>query len=208
MEEKKLTERESIELITAMISRTNERYFGDGNIYLIWGYVTLTVALTVWLLLALTHNPAWNWLWFLIWIIGGVSTQVIVRKQKGKYGVKTYSDKLINRIWSVVGFSGIGCTAACLGFMLIGGIDSWSLMLLFALVFIPLIEIVQGIILEEKSFTVGGTIGLIAGIITGCCIAGGVPLYAYWYMPMFILAFVCMMVVPGHVLNYKAKNKK
>lgn len=207
MEDKKLNERESIELITAMISRTNERYFGDGNIYLVWGYVTLVVASSVWLLLALTHNPAWNWLWFLIWIIGGISTQ-ISRKQRGKYGVKTYSDKMINRIWTVVGISGICCTAACLAFMLIWGVNSWSSMLLFALVIVPLIEIAQGVILGEKSFVVGGAIGLAAGIITGCCIAGGVPLSAYWYMPMFIAAFVCMMIIPGHVLNYKARNKK
>jgi len=208
MEDKKLNERESIELITAMISRTNERYFGDGNIYLVWGYVTLAVASSVWLLLALTHNPAWNWLWFLIWIVGGISTQIISRKQRGKYGVKTYSDKLINRIWTVVGISCIICTAACLSFMLIMDVNSWSCMLLFALVIVPLIEIAQGVILEEKSFIAGGAIGLTAGIITGCCIAGGVPLSAYWYMPMFIAAFVCMMIIPGHVLNYKARNKK
>ena len=29
MEEKKMTERESLELITAMINRTRERYIGD-----------------------------------------------------------------------------------------------------------------------------------------------------------------------------------
>ena len=56
MEDKKLNERESIELITSMISRTNERYFGDGNIYLVWGYVTLVVASSVWLLLTLTQG--------------------------------------------------------------------------------------------------------------------------------------------------------
>ncbi|MBO5058257.1 MAG: hypothetical protein J6C10_01965, partial [Prevotella sp.] len=107
-----------------------------------------------------------------------------------------------------VGISGICCTAACLAFTLIKGINCWSVMLLFALVIIPVIEIAQGVILEEKSFVAGGTIGLAAGIITGCCIAGGVPLSAYWYMPMFILAFVSMMIIPGHVLNHKARNKK
>ena len=31
MEEKKMTERESLELITAMITRTRQRYIGDGK---------------------------------------------------------------------------------------------------------------------------------------------------------------------------------
>lgn len=41
MEDKKISERESLELITAMIRRTKERYIGDGNIMLMWGYLTV-----------------------------------------------------------------------------------------------------------------------------------------------------------------------
>ena len=39
MEERKLTEKESLEVITTMIARTRERYIGDGNIMLMWGYL-------------------------------------------------------------------------------------------------------------------------------------------------------------------------
>ncbi len=38
MEEKRLTEQESINIITTMISRTKDRYIGDGNIMLLWGW--------------------------------------------------------------------------------------------------------------------------------------------------------------------------
>ena len=58
MEEKKMTERESLELITAMINRTRERYIGDGNILLMWGYLTVIVTALVWIMLFATHNPA------------------------------------------------------------------------------------------------------------------------------------------------------
>ena len=44
MEDKKMTEKESLELITAMIQRTKERYVGDGNIMLMWGYLSVVVA--------------------------------------------------------------------------------------------------------------------------------------------------------------------
>ena len=43
MEERKLTEKESLEVITTMIARTRERYIGDGNIMLMWGYLTVAV---------------------------------------------------------------------------------------------------------------------------------------------------------------------
>ncbi len=52
MEEKKLTEKESLELISAMIARTKERYMlGDGNIMLLWGYLTVAVSVAIWILL-------------------------------------------------------------------------------------------------------------------------------------------------------------
>ena len=60
MEEKRLTEQESINIIATMISRTKERYIGDGNIMLLWGWLTILVTCLVWLMLALTRNPAGN----------------------------------------------------------------------------------------------------------------------------------------------------
>lgn len=57
MKERKLTEKESLEVITSMISRTKERYMmGDGNIMLMWGYLILTVTALIWILIATTHN--------------------------------------------------------------------------------------------------------------------------------------------------------
>ena len=208
MEEKKLTEKESLELISAMIARTKERYMlGDGNIMLLWGYLTVAVSVTIWILLAVTHNPVWNWLWFLIWVIGGTVTPVMARRKQQKFGVRTYSDKLSSRIWSAVGYSAIASTFFCLGFMLFKGIDAWPMMFAFALVIVPFAEIVQGVVLDEKALMTGGALGLLAGIFTLCCIAGRVPLYVIWFMPVFIAAFTCMMIIPGHILNHKARRQ-
>ena len=45
MEEKRINERESIEIITSMIARTKKRYsLGDGNIMLMWGCLTLCIS--------------------------------------------------------------------------------------------------------------------------------------------------------------------
>ncbi len=133
MEERKLTEKESLEVITSMISRTKERYMmGDGNIMLMWGYLILTVTALIWILIATTHNQQWNWLWFAIWI-GGIITPIMSRKKQIKSGVKSYSDKIMSRIWSTVGFSGLATTLMCLGFLLIMGLDTWNTMFAFAL---------------------------------------------------------------------------
>lgn len=208
MEEKKITEQESITIITEMISRTKERYIGDGNIMLMWGYLTVAVTILVWALLSTTHHPAWNWLWFLIWIIGGTATPIMARKQQVEHGVKNYSDRITSQIWSVVGAMGIVSTAMCLGFVLLGGTDCWSMMFAYALIIVPFGEIVQGVILKENSLKIGGIIGMVIGVFTVCCIAGKVTLYANWYLPMFMAAFIAMLIIPGHIINHKAKSNK
>lgn len=207
MEDKKINERESIEIITSMIARTKERYnLGDGNIMLMWGYLTLSISVLVWVLLAVTHNPAVNWLWFLIWIIGGIATPIMAKKNAVKKGAKTYTDKIISRLWSIVGYSAISSTFACLGLLLGVGVDAWSAMFVFALIIVPFAEIANGIVLNEASYMWGGSIGLAAGIFLTCCIAGKVALTASWVLPLFIAAYICMMIIPGHVINHKAKK--
>lgn len=208
MVEKKLTEQESISIIAEMISRTKDRYLGNGNIMLMWGYLTVTITVLVWVLLSATHHPAWNWLWFLIWIIGGTATPIMARKEQIKRGVKSYSDRITSQIWSVVGAIAIIATAMCLGFFLIGGKDCWSMMFAYALIIVPFGEIVQGVVLREKSLRTGGIAGLTIGIFTVCCIAGGVTLYANWYLPTFMAAFIAMFIIPGHIINHKAKSRK
>jgi hypothetical protein len=206
MEEKKLTERESISLIAEMISRTKERYIGDGNIMLMWGWLTIAVAGLVWVAIALTLNPAWNWLWFLIPVIGGIATPIMAKKSERKHGVKTYSDKISSQIWLAVGIIAIAATVVCMGFDFTG-FHAWSLMFIYALIIVPMAEIVQGLIIREKSLVVGGAFGIAVGIFTTSCLICHITLYAYWFLPTFMLAFACMMLIPGYVINHKAHRK-
>lgn len=208
MKEQEINEKQSLGIITEMIARTKDRYIGNGNIMLLWGYLTVAVSILVWVMLAITHQGAWNFLWFLIWIIGGIATPVMARKEQKNGSVKNYSDRITSQIWTVVGIIAIVASIMCLDFQLIGGVCSWAMMLAFALIVVPFAEITQGIILKERSLTAGGIVGMVIGIFTLCCIAGRVPLYVNWYLPMFASAFVAMFVVPGHILNHKAKAEK
>lgn len=206
MEEKKLTKLESISIIAEMISRTKERYIGDGNIMIMWGWLTVAVTCLVWSLLAATLNPAWNWLWFLIPAIGGTLTPIMAKKSERKQGVKTYSDKISSQIWLAVGLIGMIATIVCLGFGF-AGIYAWSLMFVYALIIVPFAEIVQGLIMREKSLVIGGAAGIAVGIFTTGCLISRITLSAYWFLPTFMLAFVCMMIIPGYIINRKAHRK-
>lgn len=208
MEERKITEVEGIEIIASMISRTRERLVkGCGDILLMWGYLTIAVAALIWVLLVTTGNPAVNWLWFLIWIIGGIATPIMAKRKRMETGAMSYTDRLTSDMWSVVGFTAIASTFLCLGFLLIGGKDSWSMMFAFALIIVPVAEIMQGLVIKEKSLIAGGSVGLLIGLFTMCCISAHTVLLATWFMPLFIIAFAAMMIVPGHILNSKAKRE-
>lgn len=207
MEDRKLTEKESLEVITSMIALTKQRYIGDGRIVLMWGYLVASVSILVWIMLATTHQGYWNWLWFAIPIIGGIATPIMAHKQHQQNGVKTFSDTVTSRLWTIAGISEIVLIAACIVFEYAFGHNCWSAMLVYTLIAMPLAEIAQGLFIKEKSLTAGGLTGLAVGIVTICCVVAGIPLIANWFMPLFIIAFVAMMIVPGHILNHKARKE-
>lgn len=206
MEDKKLTEKESLEVITSMIARTKVRYLGSGNILLMWGYLAVFTSILVWILLAATQQNVWNWLWFAIPVIGMPLNSIMVRREKRTDGAVTYSDKITSHLWSIFGVSEIVLTFICLGFSLIGGIKCWTAMIVYTLIAAPFAEIAQGLIVKEKSLAWGGIVGLAIGMVLVCCVTGKIPLLANWFMPLFILFWVVMMIVPGHIINHKAKK--
>ena len=206
MEDKKITEIESIEIISTMINRTRERYLGSGNIMLFWGYLVVAVTVLDWVLVAATHNGAWNWIWFAIPVVGGTVMPVMVRKEKRQRGVTTYSDMITSKMWTLFGLSEgvliLMCFIAQLGF----GVNFWISMLVYSFIVAAFAEIVQGILVGEKSLVVGGSIGLLLGMVMLCCALGQLPLHANVFLPMFMLGFVCMMIIPGHIINYKSRH--
>lgn len=206
MEEKQLTEKESISIITEMISRTKERYIGDGNIMLMWGWLAIAVIVIVWIALAATHNPMWNFLWFIIPVVGGIATPIMAGKSDIRRGAKTYSDKISSQIWTAVGIIAIAATVVCMGFDF-AGICVWSLMFIYALIIVPLAEIVQGLIVREKSLVAGGACGMAVGLFSTSCLICHIPLFAYWFLPASMFAFACMMLIPGYMINHKAHRK-
>ena len=177
MEDKKLTEKESLEVITSMIARTKARYLGSGNILLMWGYLAVFSSILVWILLAATQQNVWNWLWFAIPVIGMPLTSIMARREKRTNGVVTYSDKITSHLWSIFGVSEIVLTLICLGFSLIGGIKCWTAMIVYTIIAAPFAEIAQGLIVKEKSLTWGGIVGLAIGMVLVCCVTGKIPLF-------------------------------
>lgn len=81
-------------------------------------------------------------------------------------------------------------------------------MFLFPIIVVPVVEMTQGFVVKENSFVFGGAVALAIGIFMTCCVAGKVTLFYGWALPLFIIAFICMMIVQGHIINHKAKQSR
>ena len=210
MEEKRLNSQESLELIARMINKTKRQlHIGQGNLLLWWGYTSAIVGLLVGVSLLLTGgNKACNWLWFLIWIVGGIGMMVMKRKDKDRIEKEpfTYVDRITSNLWGTIGWMFALGTLMSIGFLCFGK-DTWVVMLVFAFLLAGFGCSMQGFIIQEKSMVVGGAFALVAGTFVLCCVLAGVKLAIWWVIPLFILCFIVTMIIPGHVLNAKAKKQ-
>ena len=192
MEEKQLNEKESLELITQMIRNTQQRIEKDNGVpFLIWGYTTVLVSLAVWYLLTTTENYNWNYLWFLIPIVGFTLMMITIKREKK--GVKTYIDKIISYVWIVVGISAIIPSVASI-FM-----QGFPVLFLVT-VLISIGTAITGLIIKFTPLTVAGFIGMFLSIF--CLITGNTT----DSILVFAALFVVIQVIPGHILNFKGRK--
>ena len=99
MEDRKLSEKESLDIITQMINSSKRNMkVGSGNVLLYWGYFTVLLSVVISSLILCTQNYIWSWGWMLMFAVG----PVISYKQRGcEPAVVTYTDKTISKVWQV-----------------------------------------------------------------------------------------------------------
>ena len=194
MEDKVLTEKESLDLISQMIRNTRSRLEDNSGIpFLIWGYTTVIVAVIVWSLVTTSGNYLWHWLWFAIPVFGGALWLSHNKKQlNNRSRVITFVDRAISHVWMVF------------------GIASFMISIISFLTYIPILFIVlltmgmataiTGLIIRFKPIIFSGFIGILFSPL--CVIVRDTS-----SILIFAAIFVLMMVIPGHMLNYTAKRR-
>lgn len=215
MEDKKLTPTESMDLIASMISNTKRHLTkGEGNMLLFWGYLCTAVAVTTLVLNILKHIYGIDiplslekWAWWLIPLIGIPYTLVATKRAKASRTVLTYSDRLSASLWNYVLWLALG--AFIIGFIfLVSGFNVWYIMELFAFFVVGMSTSIQGMIIRERSLVLGGAFSVICGGFLVASIISGNHMFATYSVPLFIVDFIVMMIIPGHILNHKASKEK
>lgn len=198
-EDKKLNEKESLELITQMIQNTRRNLdTGSGNMFLVWGYVSVLVTLTVLAGVYFTKNPLWMWGFWGIPVIGYLLTYVLMRKQQK--GVKTYTDKVLNQVWQM-----FGVTSMLIVLLAIEA-GRFEVILPLCGMQMALGSIVTGCVIRYTSFFGCSAMGILWSMKSLFDVLDGKTSYAslLWFVAVVVFA----MIVPGHILNYKARKEE
>ena len=205
MEDRKLSEKESLDIITQMINSSKRNMkVGSGNVLLYWGYFTVLLSVVISSLILCTQNYIWSWGWMLMFAVG----PVISYKQRGcEPAVVTYTDKTISKVWQVFGcMFGLTFVLIAVFCALYGQSVNFILMLPLSLLYCGLGVSINGIILREKWMIYSPVVAFVLVIHMLMSMINHDPVTVLWYL-YFGLSFVVMMIIPGHILNNKAKKQ-
>jgi len=191
MEDRKINEKESFDLIAQMIRNTqNKLEENSGRPFLLFGYASVIFAVVIWYLIRMTGINSWGYLWFILPII---CWPIAARMYNKRKYITTYIDRVIKYLWIL---TGIVIIIAC-GLTLI----FWEMESLFFTVLILGMSItLTGLIVRIKSITVAGAISIVIS-----------PVFLWLNNESQILMlggmFLLIFVIPGHILNRKSKTK-
>ena len=199
MEERKLNEKESLELIAQMIQNSKKNLqVGRGNQFILWGWLGAITSLVVMGMLMWTKNPAWNWLWFAIPVIGWPTMMWQLKKEEKP--VVTFTDKVLKAVWMSIGSIGMLGT-----FLMAIYAKNMMLMLPGVSILIAIGVFITGAILDDRALKTR-TFGALLLIMMASCHIVFMQDDFYWYYITFSLGFIVMLVMPGYHLNKEAKK--
>lgn len=211
MEEKRLDAQESIELITRMIRNTRRRLERhSGRPYLVWGYTTVVISLLNYTLNVVGAAPEWSLTWFLIPVLGFVLMRLFPEKKSTE--PRTEIDRIVNSLWLV-------CTLSLIPIFILCLFHGWSYRpSLFALITLVMSigSTATGLIVRSRIYTAAGLLGMVG--------TAAIALWDYYLKQLpdpqlidsrmlnneiliFAVVFLVMMVIPGHIINYRTRHE-
>lgn len=202
MENNKLSEAQSLELITSMIQDSRSRLArNSGTPFLIWGYTTVAVSLFNALALYLGWSHAWAWSWFTIPVIGWLGMMLLFKQEPS---ARNYIDRIVSMIWVVIGLS--------FAWLFVGAVVFGCSISFLTVVVMGIGTVLTGCVIKHRTTTICGWAAMCASLIfpivyfiiakSGSASAIS-EVWIWGELIVFALIFLLMMVIPGHILNHK-----
>ncbi len=185
MTEKSLTEKESLALISSMISQAKSNYQKGGSFYfLLWGWVVMVANLSHYYLEAYTDYQ-YPYIVWAITIPAGIVSGIYGRNQSKSAQVISHLDRLYGQIWMAIGVA----VVILLVFMSRLEYNHNAVIILFS----GIGTYMSGAMLRFKPLMLGGVVLGIASIvcfnvsITDQYLVGGIGIFAGYLIPGYLL---------------------
>ncbi len=192
MEEKEITERESMELITSMINKAKSQVSENGFLYIIWGWVILICCVVQLLSDHFFHYPKAYYTWFSTYAVVLFQIIYLVRKKKSDIA-KTYTEEINGFVWIAFAIGAMLMVFICISF------GAPQLVLPLLLVFYGLPTFLSGAILKFKPLIIGGLCCWILAFIS--------TFIRFEYQLILIaVAVIAAWLIPGYLLQVKYKK--
>ena len=206
MEKTNLTEAQSLELITSMINDTRNRLArNSGTPFLIWGYTTVAIALLNCVTTYLQLSHYWNFSWFAIPFIGWIGMMLFNKEDKG---ARNIIDRVISIIWCVLSVAYL--------WIFIGSAIYRAPILYYPILLMGVGTLITGLVLRHKTTQWCGIGAMICSLayplFTFLVLKSDIATinilksWAWVEIAYFAAIFFVMMIVPGHILNYKYRK--
>ncbi|MFT3995212.1 MAG: hypothetical protein QM660_12945 [Dysgonomonas sp.] len=204
----KFNEKDSLQVINEMIAQTrNNIQIGAANPMIFCGYFVAIVAICNIILLETLDKPYYSfWIWLLMIPMSLIERCFISRKKNKSAIVRTPIDRIISKIW--IGFACCIVVLLISIFSLISISDNWIFTILITPVILTLTgfgQFISGYATRFAPFVRGAYVFWV-GAVLAITLAYGI---FNSQTIQFIILAVCMIVgfvIPGHILNRKAKE--
>lgn len=201
-----IDERRSLEIISQMIADTSRKIEQNSSYYfLAWGYTIVLVSIFEYFVWVADLNKAWLWAWWLIPLIGGLATLLLIGRER-KVGArpKSYLDRSVSAVWTVLGLSSL------IAYVVL--FDNASTFLFLIVFTMGIGTAITGIICRQRPLVVCGALSIVMSAIfplknwaiTNFQITE--PSFFYADILIFAAIFAVMMIVPGHIFLHRAKR--
>ena len=192
-EEKLMTEKESMELITSMINKAKSRFHESGFLYLLWGWVVL-ICCTVQFSAAYFFNiQNAYYIWYITWLV--LVYQIFFLRKKRKMRTHaTYTEDINRYVWIVFGICEMLLVFILLLFKKYEVINPVVIVLYGMPIFL------SGIILKFKPLILGAV---------GCWILAIASPFinAEFHLLLIAGAVIAAWIIPGYLLKQKFKKE-
>jgi hypothetical protein len=189
-EKSEMTVNESLALITETMNNSRKAILrNSAKHFVLWGCVLMVLSFTIWQLWSSTGNPAWNYLWFAMPVIG--YPLALVLSKKDETAPQSEISRLIGYVWTAFGAFAISLSAIA-----VFAVPMHITLLI--VVILGLAECISGVLLKNWPI-------IICGFILG---VGGAVAAMLWKSEAQLLLFTLgglLLVVTGLIVKFQYK---